>query len=950
MKCRTSTTTHSPIQLRFYWLLAALLTATLYGCGDTVSPTSTGPATSFQRTSFEPDVIAFDNNVRTPIFRQYCKGCHEPGGSGTGAFADKSDVENAYNHANSRIDRTTIANSLIVQKVANNHNCWPTASDCAANAVSLTNAINAWVNADAEEISDGGTEEVQDIDVVSKLTPPVEFDPNAEAIVLDSTDPTQRDQFVSYIFTSDQSPTTGSPNIAKNCSKCHSENALQANQRKPYFATKDNPEKAFKEAINNRKIDINTPENSEMYKRLVNQHNCWSGSCQADAQSMLDAINAWKEELKPEPGSTPPVDGAESTVELFKYPISKALALNEGLILSGGKRYERNLIALWEFKEDDKTKVQVNDSSGVFPEIHLTRNENTDWVSGYGIEFMSGGSARASIADSQKLYDLISPRNEFSIEAWVVPANVTQEGPAIIASYSSGSNDRNFSMGQTLYSYEFLNRNTASGLDSSNTANGGPTLITDPDDEDLQATQQHVVMTYDPVNGRRIYVNGEFTGDEDSVLGGSLREWNDGYLFVLGAETNGTNGWLGKIRLAAIYNRALSQEQIQQNFDAGVGKKFNLLFKVGHITGISPAIPTNSYIWFQVSEYDDFSYLFSNPAFVVVADAENPDTTDTPPTFDNFNIQGMRIGVNGKEAAVGQVFANLNKNISLDISNPINPRYVNLIDTMSSALDGVVSDVPVSATGTIIPKQKGPSGDSPDKFYLTFDIIGGKEKVQTAEVEPDPLSYDYPDPTPSADLLSGNNSYISGTRTFEEINATMVAVTGVPSSTVVKDPDDENTDATTTLYVIFKRLEQQLPTGPALEAFLSAQQVGIAKLALNYCSALVEDSSKRDSFFGANTFEFDANVATAFSDDTKKDVIVNALYDNVVGSRATPLADQPSLSEVRTILVGDGTLPDTSLLKNLTTSCGSNCDAAATRTIVKSMCVSVLSSAAMLIQ
>ena len=29
-------------------------------------------------------------------------------------------------------------------------------------------------------------------------------------------------------------------------------------------------------------------------------------------------------------------------------------------------------------------------------------------------------------------------------------------------------------------------------------------------DEDLQATLQHVVATYDPVNGRRIYVNGVF--------------------------------------------------------------------------------------------------------------------------------------------------------------------------------------------------------------------------------------------------------------------------------------------------------------------------------------------------------------------------------------------------------------------------------------------------------
>jgi len=947
MTCRTSININQPIKHTLYWLLAALLTATLYGCGDTVSPTSTGPATSVQRTSFEPDVIAFDNKLRTPIFRQYCKGCHEPGGSGTGAFADKSDIENAYNHANSRIDRETIANSLIVQKVSNGHQCWPTSNDCETSATSLTNAINAWVNTDADAISDGGTEDVQDIDVVARLEPPAnETDPTAEDIVLDSSDFDQQEQFVKFIYESTDPSVSGEPNIAQYCSKCHSKNALQANQRKPYFATEDDREFAFKEAIDNRKIDLNAPENSEMYKRLVNQHNCWSGSCVADAQSMLTAITAWKNEITSEREASnappPPVDGAESTANLNTYPVSKALALNDGLILSGGKRYERNLIALWEFKEDDENENIARDTSGVSPEINLTRNENTDWASGWGIEFASGGRASASISASQKLYDLISPRNEYSIEAWVIPANVTQEGPAIIASYSSGSSDRNFSMGQTLYSYEFLNRNTASGLDSANTANGNPTLITDPDDEDLQATQQHVVMTYDPVNGRRIYVNGQFTGDQDSVLGGSLREWNDGYLFVLGAETNGTNGWLGKIRLAAIYNRALSQEQIQQNLDAGVGEKFNLLFKVGHIEGLSPAIPTNSYIWFEVSEYDDFSYLFSNPAFVVVADAENSNTTDTPATFNNFNIQGMRIGVNGKEAAVGQVFANLNKNISLDISDPLNPRYVNLIDTTPSAVDGAVSNVPVSATGTIIPKQKGPSGSNPDKFYLTFDFIGGKEKVQTAEVEPDPLSYNYPDPTPPGELLSGNNSYISGMRTFEAINATMAEVTGVPATTRVSDPD-EPTDAgaTATVYEIFKRIEQQLPSTPALGSFLSSQQIAIAKLGLTYCGALVDDPTLRSNFFGT-TFEFDQGVTTAFDSDAKKDIIVNSLYNKMVVSG---IGNQPSVEEVKAVLFDTGT----GLYDNLDKSCSTNC-AAVTQTIVKAMCVSVLSSAAMLEQ
>ena len=40
-------------------------------------------------------------------------------------------------------------------------------------------------------------------------------------------------------------------------------------------------------------------------------------------------------------------------------------------------------------------------------------------------------------------------------------------------------------------------------------------------DEDAQAALQHVVMTYSPVEGRRIYVNGVYTGDVDAQGGGS---------------------------------------------------------------------------------------------------------------------------------------------------------------------------------------------------------------------------------------------------------------------------------------------------------------------------------------------------------------------------------------------------------------------------------------------
>ena len=118
--------------------------------------------------------------------------------------------------------------------------------------------------------------------------------------------------------------------------------------------------------------------------------------------------------------------------------------------------------------------------------------------------------------------------------------------------------------------------------------NGNPLLLTRAADMDAQAALQHVVMTYSPVEGRRFYVNGVYTGDTDAQGGGSLADWDDTFALVLGNETSTNRQWEGVLRMVAIHNRALTPTQIQQNFDAGVGEKYFMLFNVSHLV---PNVP-----------------------------------------------------------------------------------------------------------------------------------------------------------------------------------------------------------------------------------------------------------------------------------------------------------------------------------------------------------------------
>jgi hypothetical protein len=65
----------------------------------------------------------------------------------------------------------------------------------------------------------------------------------------------------------------------------------------------------------------------------------------------------------------------------------------------------------------------------------------------------------------------------------------------------------------------------------------------------------------------RIYVGGE------SIVGravpGSFTSWGENYQLALADELIGSRAWLGEYHLVAIYSRALSAEEVSENFRVG---------------------------------------------------------------------------------------------------------------------------------------------------------------------------------------------------------------------------------------------------------------------------------------------------------------------------------------------------------------------------------------------
>ncbi len=827
-------------------VLAVLLVAILLSaCGGGAETTTNQPAGNTTSTNnytgpapATADVQAFKLNVwdnLSPTNR--CGTCHTTGGQAP-TFVRNDDINLAYAEANPIIDLATPANSRMVIKVGGGHNCWLSSAQACADVI--TAYITAW----AGGVTSGGT--------VVTLTAPALVDPGAS-----KTFPASSSLFASTVH----------PELLDNCVSCHTDSASDA--QSPFFANAD-ADSAYEHAKS--KIDLDNPANSRFVIRLRDEfHNCWdpnntgSSDCAASAVVMENAITAFANSV-----SVTPVNPALVT--------SKAMRLLDGIVASSGNRIDDNVIAFYQFKEGSGTTAF--DTSGVSPDMHLTLSGSVSWVGGWGIDITSG-KAQATTSSSRKLHDLITATGEYSVEAWVVPANVSQDGPARIVSYSAGTTARNFTLGQTMYSYDFLQRS------SSTDANGEPALSTAAADEDLQATLQHVVLTYDPVNGRRIYVNGVFTGDIDPLPGGNLSGWDNSFAFVLGNEVSSDRQWQGKLRMVAIHNRALSQTQIQQNFSVGVGEKFFLLFNVDAHTGL-----TDSYVLFEVSQYDSYSYLFNQPRFIVLDPAVSPGT---------IPVAGLRIGINGKEANVGQAYRNLDTAISPSLYTP-----------------GIGQ--PLSPLGTVIALEKGPAAD---EFFLTFEVFGNDTNVVT---EAAPLA-----PAPPPDLPAASDI---GVRTFDEIDATMATITGVSREQA-------------SVESVFTTIKQQLPAVETIDGFLSAHQMAVAQLAIEYCSALVDNNGTitRDAYFPGFFASGlpPATAATAFDSPAKRSLVTQPLIDRVMNTGLTvqpdPLAVGAELDSLIQILTACATGPAPSCATSLRTE-----------QIVKAACAATLGSAAMLVQ
>ncbi|MEQ8787354.1 MAG: DUF1592 domain-containing protein [Pirellulaceae bacterium] len=237
------------------------------------------------------------------------------------------------------------------------------------------------------------------------------------------------------------------------------------------------------------------------------------------------------------------------------------------------QRVERGLVCRYEFNEDGGRVIR--DSSGVGEPLDLTIDKPgaVRWVD--GALLVESPVALVTSQPAKKLIDAIKRSGALTIEVWLKPASVSQEGPARIVSLSADTSQRNVTLGQDKDLYDVRLRATTRDR------NGLPSTSTPK--KSLQTRLTHVVFTRDASGSAVLYLDGKQVAAKR--VEGNFSNWDAGHRLSLANEVTGDRPWRGELHLVALYDRALSIGEVRQNLASGASGKSTPLADGGGQTG-----------------------------------------------------------------------------------------------------------------------------------------------------------------------------------------------------------------------------------------------------------------------------------------------------------------------------------------------------------------------------
>ena len=222
------------------------------------------------------------------------------------------------------------------------------------------------------------------------------------------------------------------------------------------------------------------------------------------------------------------------------------------------QRSDRDLIALYDFADARGETVKDRSQFGEPLNLKIGHPDRVQRTSG-SLTIQKGTLIRSERA-AKKIIDAVRDSGEITIEAWVHPANMTQAGPARIATLSSDIVNRFFTLGQERDEYQVRFR-------TNKTSRNGLPATSSPKQSDIKKLV-HVVYVRRSNGDTSIYLNGKKSTEGRSP--GQLSPWTDSFHFCLANEVTNDRPWLGTFHLVAIYSRALIAKEINAHHALGI--------------------------------------------------------------------------------------------------------------------------------------------------------------------------------------------------------------------------------------------------------------------------------------------------------------------------------------------------------------------------------------------
>jgi len=293
----------------------------------------------------------------------------------------------------------------------------------------------------------------------------------------------------------------------------------------------------------------------------------WDASMRFGLADELNGKRLWKgtyyrvavysRELQPEEVQSRFKDGLDAAVVVVprKEIVPKAPPPPKPTIPLGA-REGQGLLALYDFTEGSGQRV--SDRAGHSEPMHL-RIEHPDRVRWNEDSLTVTGKTRIrSAGPAARVSEAIRASGESSIEAWITPANKTQEGPARIVTISRNSQNRNVTLGQEKAAFNVRFRTTETS------ANGEPSTSLGG----LQTKLTHLVFTTNRKGEAVLYRDGKEASRKQ--IGGVPSNWNAKDAFALANElSKDDRAWLGTYHLVALYDRDMRPEEVRAHFEAG---------------------------------------------------------------------------------------------------------------------------------------------------------------------------------------------------------------------------------------------------------------------------------------------------------------------------------------------------------------------------------------------